>query len=244
MTSSGGKAAPIHDLPELRGRAPCFRGREGAGRALARMLEAYRGTGAWVAAIPSGGVPVAAEIARELSLPLCAVVVSKATPSWNTEMGYGAVASGGLVRLNEASVRRLEMTAAEVQEGVERAKAKVARRERKYRGGGPPPGLQGRAVILVDDGLASGFTALVAVEALRALGAAKVALAVPTAHQDAARKVAAQVDALYCANVRGGAGFAVADAYEHWSDVDEDEAVEIVRKARSVAASSRDRHDS
>ena len=243
MASSGGKSAPIHDIPELRGRAPCFLGREEAGRALARMLEAYRGSGARVAAIPSGGVPVAAEIARELALPICAVVVSKATLSWNTEMGYGAVASGGLVRLNEASERRLEMTAHEVQEGVQRAKAKVGRRDRKYRGEGPPPGLEGHTVILVDDGLASGFTALVAVEALRSLGAASVVLAVPTAHRDAAQKLAAQVDALYCANVRGGASFAVADAYEHWSDVDEDEAVDILQKARAAIARSRGRQD-
>lgn len=86
-----------------------------------------------------------------------------------------------------------------------------------------------RPAILVDDGIASGFTMLVAVEALRNKGAGNVIIAVPTAHLQALQKVTPQVDVVYCANIRGGWGFAVADAYQNWYDVSDEEVKEILK---------------
>jgi predicted phosphoribosyltransferase len=86
------------------------------------------------------------------------------------------------------------------------------------------PPVAGRAIVLVDDGLASGLTMEVAIEAVRRAGARRVAVAVPTAHREAAQRIARLADAVYCANLRSGLSFAVADAYQSWHDVSEEEA--------------------
>lgn len=194
------------------------------------MLEAFRGTAAQVLGIPSGGIPVAMAVAEELHLPLEAAVVSKITLPWNTEAGYGAVAFDGTVRLNEELLPHLRLTEQQMAEGLEKTREKVARRVRKFRGDRPWSDLSGQTAILVDDGLASGFTMLVAVEAVRRLKARELLVAVPTGSADRLRKVAREVDALYCANIREGWGFAVAEAYQRWFDLEEEEAVRLVQE--------------
>ncbi|MGN2392713.1 phosphoribosyltransferase [Pelomicrobium sp. G1] len=225
--------APIVDLEPLRNRAPVFADRAEAGRVLASMLEAYRGSDALVLAIPAGGVPVAAEAARALGLPLDVAVVSKILLPWTTEAGYGAVAFDGTVRLNQALVDQLGLPAEEVARGIAETRAKVERRLARLRAGRPFPPLAGRPAILVDDGLASGLTMMTAAEALRRAGAAEIAVAVPTGHSQAALRVAPSVDRLYCANLRSGHRFAVADAYRRWYDVPEEEALALLREAAS-----------
>lgn len=218
----------VFDLPELQGKEGVFRDRAEAGKVLAGMLAAYRGTDAIIFAIPAGGVPVGAVLARELGLPLEVAVVSKITLPWNTEAGYGAVAFDGTVRLNEELVDYYELREEEVREGIARTTAKVMRRVQEFRGGRPLPQLKGRPLILVDDGLASGFTMLTAVEAMRKAGADQVIIAVPTGHFGAIERVAPYVEAVYCANIRSGWRFAVADAYREWYDVSEAEVQEIL----------------
>ncbi len=218
----------IVDLENLRHRAPVFADRTEAGRVLAGMLQEYRGSDAWILAIPAGGVPVAAEVARALGLPLDVAVVSKILLPWNTEAGYGAVAFDGTVQLNQALVEQLGLSAQEVAQGVAETWAKVERRLARLRGGRPFPSLAGRPVILVDDGLASGFTMTTAIEALRRAGVSEIAVAVPTGHVQAARRVACCADRLYCANLRSGPSFAVADAYRYWYDVPEEEALALL----------------
>ena len=223
----------VIELPELRNRVHVFRDRTEAGEVLARMLEGYRGSEALVLAVPAGGVPVAAAIARELGLALDVAVVSKITLPWNTEAGYGAVAFDGTVRLNESLLPELGLSEEEVAEGIERTKQKVERRVKALRGERPVPDLTHRTAILVDDGLASGFTMRVAVEALRNAGAREVVVAVPTAHAEAVRRLAGAVEVLYCPNIRGGGRFAVAEAYERWSDVEEEEVERILEAEKS-----------
>jgi putative phosphoribosyl transferase len=212
--------ATFHELAELRDRVHVFQDRAHAGDTLARMLAHYRDSDSWVLGIPAGGVPVAAQIARRLDLPLDTVVVSKITLPWNSESGFGAVAFDGTVRLNETLLPRLGLSQQDIDQCIERTKAKVRRRVQMLYGEHPPV-FAGRSLIVVDDGLASGFTLEVAVDALMRRGAARITVAVPTAHWQAAQRLAARVHELYCANVRGGWSFAVADAYRHWSDVDE-----------------------
>jgi predicted phosphoribosyltransferase len=166
-------------------------------------------------------VPVAAEIAERLRLPFDLAVVSKITLPWNTESGYGAVAFDGTVRLNRDLIAALGLPETVVQEGIARTKEKVARRVKQLCGNRPPPDLTRRAVILVDDGLASGFTMHTAVDALHQLAADQVIVAVPTGHAEAVARIAALADSLYCPNIRRGMSFAVADAYEQWTDVSE-----------------------
>lgn len=183
-----------------------------------------------VLAIPAGGVPVAAVIARRLGLPLDLAVVSKVLLPWDTEAGYGAVAYDGTVRLNEPLIAALDLPPETVETGIAATRERVARRVRILRGGRPLPDLSATPAILVDDGLASGFTMRVAVEALRRGGAAAVHVAVPTGHLEAVERLAPAVDSLFCPNVRGGRSFAVAAAYRTWADVSEDEVRAILAR--------------
>ena len=171
---------------------------------------------------------MAAAIAPRLGAPLDVAVVSKITLPWNTEAGYGAVAFDGTVRLNEALLPRLALSQMDIRDGIEATTAKVTRRLRRLRANRPLPALSGRPVVLVDDGLASGFTMRVAIEAVRNAGAEQIVVAVPTAHARATREIASEVTALYCPNICGGSSFAVADAYERWSDVNEDKVLSIL----------------
>lgn len=224
-------AGRVIELPELRNRSRVFRDRAHAGEVLAGMLAAYRGSDALVLGIVAGGVPVAATLAHILGLTLDVAVVSKITLPWNTERGYGAVAYDGTVRLNEALVRQMGLGAAEVDKGIARTREKVRDRLQRFHMGRPPE-LTGRVAVLVDDGLASGFTLLTAIAAVRNGQPSRLLVAVPTGHGESVQRIADEIDALYCANVRTANAFAVADAYEHWSDVSEEEALALLQTAQ------------
>jgi len=220
----------VFDLPKLRGREHVFIDRSDAGRVMAEMLEHFRGLNAIILAIPSGGLPVAEEIARQLELPMDVAVVSKITLPWNSEVGFGAVGFDGTVRLNDDLLPVSGRSQDESENGEAADIAKVARRVMDLRGDKPMSPLAGRMAIIVDDGLASGFTMEVAVGVVRKLGAGRVIVAVPTAHESAAARIATRADAVYCANIRPGAQFAVADAYRNWRDISESEAKAISRQ--------------
>jgi predicted phosphoribosyltransferase len=230
-----GGTSRLIELPHLRNQTRVFRDRADAGEVLANMLETFRAGDALVLAIPAGGAPVAAVPAQKLGLLLDVAVVSKITLPWNTEAGYGAVAFDGTVRLNQELIANLALADSVVANGISATRAKVAERVKRLRQDAPMPELKQRPVIVVDDGLASGYTLAVAVEALRNQGAQRVIAAVPTAHADAAQQVAYEVEALYCANMREGRRFAVADAYQEWSDVPEEVAAELLRAAQANA---------
>ena len=214
----------IIERPDLRDRAHIFRDRAHAGALLAEMVAGRfeKRPRALVLAIPAGGAPVAAPIAERLALPLDLVVASKITLPWNTEMGYGAVAFDGSVHLNERLLDQSGLSETHVQAGIARTREKVARRNAVLREGRGYAALGGADAILVDDGLASGFTMRAAIVAVRAAGAATITVAVPTGHESAVRAISGSVEAIYCPNVCTGQSFAVAEAYRAWSDVDED----------------------
>lgn len=231
--------APIHQLKPLHDCVGVFRDRCQAGTVLADMLASYRQSDSLVLGIPAGGVPVAAEIACRLTLPLDVAVVSKITLPWNSESGFGAVAFDGSVHLNEALIPHLRLSAADIDDSVAKTKAKVKGRVERLCGQRPRPHLTGRTIILVDDGLASGFTMQVAIETLRKQGADHIIVAVPTAHTKAADKIRAHVAELYCPNLRGGWSFAVADAYQNWYDVDDAEVSRLLEQCwREPAATT------
>jgi putative phosphoribosyl transferase len=227
----------VIEMAELRDRVSVFRDREHAGDTLATMLKRYRGSQATLFAIPAGGVPVAAVVAERLRLRLEVSVVSKITLPWNTEAGYGAVAFDGSVLFNEGILARTGLTKGEIDEGRRTTLEKVRRRLRKFRGDRPLPDLEAKTAILVDDGLASGFTMLAAIGALRRLGGRDVVVAVPTASTSAVERVAPAAESLYCCNIRGGMSFAVASAYELWEDVEEQDAVNLFRRVSSSTSS-------
>jgi putative phosphoribosyl transferase len=218
----------VFDLTELRDRIYVFRDRVHAGKTVAGMLEAYANTDALVLGIPAGGLPVAAVIEDALNLPLDVLVVSKITLPWNTEAGYGAVAFDGTVRLNQRLLQGLGLSERDIQQGIQKTSQKVATRVKALRGKRPFPDVSNHPVLLVDDGLASGFTMRVGIEALQKAGARQIAVAVPTGHSNSVQMMSDHVEAVYCANIRYGWSFAVADAYERWSDVSDKEIIQML----------------
>jgi putative phosphoribosyl transferase len=157
-----------------------FRDRTEAGQLLAERLHAYeRARNAIVLALPRGGVPVGYEIAAELGLPLDVFVVRKLGVPGQRELAMGAIASGGVRVLNEDVLRAMPAAAARVDDVTALETREVERRERDYRQGRTALELDGRIVILVDDGLATGATMLAAVAALRHKDPAKIVVAVP-----------------------------------------------------------------
>jgi putative phosphoribosyl transferase len=175
-----------------------FEDRVDAGHALARALAEFDGArDAIVLGLPRGGVPVAAEIARSLGLPLDVLVVRKLGLPWQPELAMGAIASGGALVLNEDVLRHAG--GEEVLEQVRRRElAELERRERAFRGSRPPLEVAGRTAIVADDGLATGATMEAAVRALRSLAAARVVVAVPVASLEARERIAALADQILC----------------------------------------------
>jgi predicted phosphoribosyltransferase len=226
----------LRDVPELRQGTAVFDDRDHAGAVLADLLAGADLDRPILLAVPAGGVPVAAALAGRIGAALDVAVVSKVTLPGNTEVGCGAVAFDGTVRLNEQMVATVGLGEAELAEAVSRTEEKVRRRADRFRAGLGELDVAARTAILVDDGLASGFTMFVAAEAVRRLGPASVCVAVPTAPARTVEQTLAKVDRLWCANIRTGPRFAVADAYRRWRDLDEDEAVEHFRHARSDPA--------
>jgi putative phosphoribosyl transferase len=220
----------VVEIPELRNKTQIFHDRENAGSILADMMIHYKDTESIVFGIPAGGIPVAVPIAHKLNINLDVAVVSKITLPWNTEAGYGAVAYDGTVKLNSEIISQIGLTNDQIKSGIKKALAKVQRRFKDFRGDKPFPDTKDCNVILVDDGVASGFTMVVAIEAIKKTGAEKIIIAVPTAHLQSLELFASKVEMVFCANIRGGWGFAVADAYKNWYDVSENEVIDILSK--------------
>ena len=222
------KCARILEIEKLRDRTGLFADRYEAGQVLSGLVGQLDLQHPLVFAIPAGGLPVAVPLAEALNCQLDVAVVSKITLPWNTEAGYGAVSFDGSYLLNEAMIRAVGLDESDVTRGLEETRAKVVRRVAALRKGRPMPDMHAHEVIVVDDGLASGFTMRVAVAALRRAGARELIVAVPTGHEDSVRSLAEKVDIVCCPNIRGGRSFAVASVYQHWSDVSEAEAEQIL----------------
>jgi len=159
-----------------------FRNRAEAGQRLAQRLLAYAGRpDVVVLGLPRGGVPVAFEVARALEVPLGVVVVRKLGVPGHKELAMGAIASGGIRVLNDDVVRHLNIPDRVIEAVTAQELRELHWRERAYRGDQPTPDVRGRAVILVDDGIATGSTMLAAIAALRRLEPARIIVAVPTA---------------------------------------------------------------
>jgi putative phosphoribosyl transferase len=226
----------IHEDPSLRDRAGVFHDRTDAGAALGRMLRRKEPGRARVLAIPAGGLPVAREVAFLLSADIDVLVVRKVQLPRDPEAGMGAVGPGGAVILNERLIDTLGLTGKEVERQVDIAARSVEAREHFLRGDRPYPSLRGMAAIIVDDGLASGYTMLAAISASRMLGSSSVIVAVPTGSAESVRAVSEKADELYCLNIRTTPYFAVADAYQNWSDLDEARAKAIVDEMQERSA--------
>ncbi len=197
---------------------------------LAQSLESFRGKDAIILAIPSGGVPIGLAIASHLNLPFDLLIIRKILIPGNTEAGFGAISLEGDVILNNSMVIMLGLTEQKIEELAKPVKAELAVRNRIFRNDRPWPELKGKAVILADDGLASGYTMMTAARMVRRREPEKIVVAVPTASLHTIRLVAEEVDMIVCPNIRTGSYFAVADAYRNWYDLSREDVVDLLRK--------------
>lgn len=218
------------DIPRLREKTRIFKDRPDAALTLAKLLETEFIRNVIVLALPAGGVPVAAGLAEKLNLPLDVAVVSKITLPWNSEVGFGTVAFDGTVRFNDLLLADAGLNNEQIEQRTELTKEKVARRLKIFRRDRPPLDLKNRSCCLVDDGVASGMTMATAVEAVKKLDAKHIFIAVPTGHREPLFRLEKAVDKVFCANVRSGLSFAVADAYKNWSDTSDAEVAEILKR--------------
>ena len=171
-----------------------FRDRAHAGKLLAERLAEANLKDAVVAGLPRGGVVVAAEVAHELGAPLDIVVVRKLGVPWQPELALGAVGEGDIRVLNP-EISRL-VAEADIDALTRKEVAEVARRVSAWRGGKPGQEVEGRTVVLVDDGIATGATVRAAIAVLRARRAARIVLAVPVVAHDVAQQMRPLVDHL------------------------------------------------
>jgi putative phosphoribosyl transferase len=223
--------AEIIDNPAFRDRVSIFKDRFEAGKLLADELRGYTGNrNVIVLAVPAGGVPVGYEVAKKLAVPMDVVVVRKIQIPWATEAGFGAITWDDKVFLNEGLVEQLGLKEQDIQTAIAETKKNIQGRLKRFRGCVPMPQLVGKIVILVDDGLASGFTMLAAARSVRNRAPQKIVVAVPTASLGAIELLASEVEQIVCLNIKSGSSFAVADAYLNWHDLTDEEVQKILKE--------------
>ncbi len=218
----------------LRDRKYVFDDRRDAGKLLAGKLTKYKGTDALILAIPSGGLPVAAEIARALILPLDIIIVRKLQIPNNPEAGFGAMGPDGDVIVNEELLSQLMLTEETVKTQIKKTEEVIRKRDRLFRAGRPFPSCKDRSVIVVDDGLASGYTMLAALKHIRRKMPSSLIAAVPTGSERTIKIIQRETDEVVCLNVRSGFSFAVANAYRNWYDLTDEDVLTILRDQRPM----------
>jgi predicted phosphoribosyltransferase len=212
-----------------------FADRRDAGIRLGAALREHLGTGPQgrdrlVVGLPRGGVVVAAEVAQALNCPLDVLVVRKLGHPQRPELGLGALAETRERVFNRQLVHRLQVPAEVLDEVVAAEWVEARRRVACYRGHLPPAPARGREVIVVDDGLATGFTALVAVKSLRGRDAARVVVAVPVGSPDTVAMLAGHADDVVC--LAGPEGLnAVGEAYDDFGETTDAEVVAALARA-------------
>ncbi len=199
-----------------------FKDRRDAGRRLAGRLSLYRHN-AVVLAIPRGGVPVGYEVARALGVPLDVIVPRKLPIPSDPEAGFGAVAPDGTVVLNEHLLAYLGLSVEDIEKIVGEVLTEVRRRVREYRGDRPYPSLKNKNVIVVDDGLASGYTMIAAVRAIKKERPGRVIVAVPCSPRTSVDRLEKEADEVACLAVQPSGPFAVASYYESFPDLSDEE---------------------
>ncbi len=210
-----------------------FKDRADAGRRLAELLRDHRGERPIVLGLPRGGVPVAYEVAKALGAPLDVAIVRKlGVPGW-PELAMGAVAEDGVRILNDDVVAQERVTPRDIEQATAEKRREVEERARRFRGGRPPPNLRGRTVILVDNGIATGATALAAAEWARRQGPARLILAAGVIPADSVARLRKAVDELVF--VRAPARFGAVGAwYDDFRPTTDEDVVEILAKARAM----------
>lgn len=200
-----------------------FVDRVDAGMQLAEALEGFRGSDAVLLAIPRGGVPVAAEVAERLHLPLDILLTKKIGHPQQPELAIGAVSLNGILLDPRFHVPRSYIDAES-----ERIRDVLRDRENAYRSGRPALDVKGRTAIIVDDGIATGYTVRAAIELLRQAGAKRVVVAVPVAAWQTVDRLEELADQVICLEVPVDL-IAIGAHYEDFGQVSDKEVIEVMR---------------
>jgi len=214
-----------------------FENRVDAGRKLASRLGAYGNRkDVIVLGIPRGGVPVAFEVAAALGAPLDVFVSHKLGVPGQEELAFGAIAGGGVRILDRKLIEAIGISKANVERVTRNVRKELERREKLYRAGRQPLVVQGKTVILVDDGIATGSSVRAAIEALRQMKPARLVVAVPVAPLHACNRLQSEVDDLICPD-KPESFYAIGQFYDDFSQVSDEEVTELIQRAAHMAES-------
>jgi putative phosphoribosyl transferase len=213
-----------------------FKDRYDAGRRLAEALKSYGGRqDVIVLALPRGGVPVGYEVARALGAVLDILIVRKLGVPSQPELAMGAIASGGALYINEEIVSLAGVSPRDIKTVLEKERHELARREALYRGLHPGIQIEGRTVIIVDDGIATGATMHAAIMALRSNKPARIVVAVPVCPAEAATRFKGLADDFVCVLMPEPFG-AVGQFYEWFDQTSDDEVRNLFTQGREAAS--------
>ncbi len=214
-----------------------FADRRDGGRQLAALLSSRPDERSLVVALPRGGVPVGFEVARSLGAPLDVLAVRKLGAPQNPELAVGAIAEGDVAVFDPRSARRVGLTQESLDAILERETLELRRQAELFRDGRPPLDPRGRRAIVVDDGLATGLTALAAVRALRAAAAASVLVAVPVGARESLAMLRGEADDVIC-HTAPDQLLAVGHWYRDFAPVADEEVIALLREAALKPARS------
>lgn len=204
-----------------------------AGKVLAEHLKQYNNRpDVIVLALPRGGVPVAYEIATALSVPLDVFIVRKLGTPLHEELALGAIATGGTIVYNNDVIRQMQITPAQIEKVIQSERQELERRNQKYRGNRPFVNCDGKTIILVDDGIATGATMRAAIAAIRKLNPKKIVMAVPVAASSTIEQMTSLVDEIVCP-MQPTVFYAVGSWYTHFDQTEDAEVYDLLTKANS-----------
>ncbi|MBA7674095.1 putative phosphoribosyl transferase [subsurface metagenome] len=218
-------------MPFTGEKAP-FKNRYDAGIQLAEQLAEYKGQPVVILAIPNGGVPVGLEVALALPAVLDLVISRKIPLPLTPEAGFGAVADDGTVFLNEELVNRYGLNQQQIDYQINQVRADIRQRRLLYQKDKPPTVVSGKTVIIIDDGLASGFTMLATVASVCRRRPREIVVAVPVSSATALEQVEKVADKVVTLATGSMLRFAIADFYEHWYDLSDNEVFQCLREWR------------
>ncbi len=207
-----------------------FENRHDAGRQLAAELHDYEKRPVVVLAIPNGGVPLAVELANALKADLDLVICRKISMVLNPGAGFGAIADDGTIILNEEAISRMGLNRRQIEYDATRVKADIRQRSILYRSNRPLLRLNGKTAIIVDDGLASGFTMMAAVESVRHRHPSEIVVAVPVAAVKALKQLEKVADKVVACATAYMTDYHISDFYRYWPDLSDDEVIRYLEQ--------------